>query len=146
MAFQDSCVNPPISHDHVIGKSYADGRLLRRQSTQLFPGYTTVDDFGTDGDDTPHTKIPNFSQPNYVQANASFPTDGSNPEAVDLVFFDFIANSVLGALKGIGANYTIGDVLYYLPKNFTANNYLPEYARVAWQANMPNCPVGLGLS
>jgi hypothetical protein len=145
MALQDSCVDPPISRNYRTGKSYAGGRLLRRQNVQLFPGYTTTDDFGTDGDDTPHTKIPVFTQPNDVQANASFPTDGSDPEAVDLVFLDFIASYVLGALKGIGANYTVGDVLYYLPKNFTTNSYLPEYAKVAWQENMPDCPVGVGI-
>ncbi|KAH0560007.1 hypothetical protein GP486_003469 [Trichoglossum hirsutum] len=145
MPLQDSCVDPPISHDHITGKSYAGGRLLRRQNDQLFPGYATTDDFGTDGDDTPHTKIPFFTQPNDVQANASFPTDGSDPKTVDLVFLDFIASYVLRALKGIGANYTMADVLYYLPKDFTTNSYLPAYAKVAWQENMPNCPVGIGI-
>jgi hypothetical protein len=64
---------------------------------------------------------------------------------VDLVFLDFIASYVLPALKSAGGNYTIKDVSYYLPPNFTTNSYLPEYAKVAWQENMPNCPVGVGI-
>lgn len=118
---------------------------MRRQSTTPVPGYTTSDDFGTDGDDTIHSAIPYYSQPNDLQANASFPTDGSDPETVDLVFLDFIQSYILNALKSVGGSYTSADVSYYLPETFTANNYLPAYAKIAWQANVPNCPVGAGI-
>lgn len=142
---RDTCLDPPLSHNHLRARSYPSSRILRRQSTAATPGYTTKDDFGTDGDDTRHSAIPYYSQPNDVQANASFPTDGSEPEAVDLVFLDFIASYVLRALTSLGANYTTGDVSYYMPPNFTTNSYLPAYAKVAWQENMPNCPVGAGV-
>lgn len=52
---------------------------------------------------------------------------------------------VLPALQSLGAKYTIKDVSYYLPKTFTTNSYLPAYAKIAWQANVPNCPVGQGV-
>lgn len=105
-----------------------------------------IDDFGTDGDDTIHSKIPYYPQPNDLQANASFPTDGSEPESVDLIFLDFIADEyVIPALNSAGANYTMADVSYYLPQTFTTNSYLPAYAKMAWQANVPNCPVGEGV-
>lgn len=116
-----------------------------RQSPALTPGYITTDDFGTDGDDTPHSKIPFYKQPNDVQANASFPTSGL-PETVDLVFLDFIgAGYVIPALNSVGGDYSMDDVSYYVDKSFTTNSYLPEYARRFWQAGVPNCPVGEGV-
>ncbi|KAL8719850.1 MAG: hypothetical protein Q9225_003203 [Loekoesia sp. 1 TL-2023] len=119
--------------------------LRNRQSPALTPGYTTTDDFGTDGDDTPHSRIPFYPQPNDVQANASFPASGL-PETVDLVFLDFIGpRYVIPALNKAGGNYSVADVSYYLPKSFTTNSYLPEYARRFWQAGVPNCPVGQGV-
>ena len=141
----DPCLDPAVTHDHLNARSYAGGRTLRRQSTALLPGYTTTDDFGTDGDDTPHSSIPFYDSPNDLQANASFPTNGSMPQTVDLVFLDFIAGDVVKALNGIGGKYSNSDVSYYLPPTFTTNSYLPAYAKLAWQANVPNCPVGEGV-
>ncbi|KAL8730216.1 MAG: hypothetical protein Q9166_004193 [cf. Caloplaca sp. 2 TL-2023] len=118
---------------------------IQRRAPALTPGYVTTDDFGTNGDDTPHSAIPFFRQPNDVQANASFPTTGL-PETVDLVFLDFIgANYVIPALTRAGANYTKEDISYYVDKEFTTNSYLPAYAKKYWQANVPNCPVGQGV-
>jgi hypothetical protein len=141
---QQRCIDPPITHDALNRRSYPSGRLLRRQSV-VSPGYVTTDDFGTDGDDTLHTRISNYPQPNDLQANASFPMDGSEPATVDLVFLDFIVSYILNALKSVGSNYTMSDVQYYLPKSFTTNNYFKQYAKENWQANMPNCPVGAGV-
>ena len=144
---QDACIDPPVtaSHEGVLKRS--SGRIVRRQTSAVTPGYTTSDDFGTDGDDTVHSAIPHYRTPNDFQANGSFPTNGSLPARVDLVFLDFIARDVLNALRGVGANYSTADVSYYLPKTFTTNSYLPLYAQQApdWQANVPNCPVGLGV-
>ncbi|OCK79951.1 hypothetical protein K432DRAFT_298685 [Lepidopterella palustris CBS 459.81] len=147
VADRDVCLDPPITHDHqgLRGRSYPSGKLMRRQSTVPVPGYTTKDDFGLDGDDTIHSTIPYYSQPNDLQANGSFPTDGSAPANVDVIFLDFIQSYVVNALNSVGGAYTSSDVGYYLPKTFTTNSYLPAYAKVAWQANMPNCPVGAGI-
>lgn len=119
----------------------------RLQKRTITPGYVTTDDFGTDGDDTIHTAIPYYKTPNDFQANASFPANGSMPVTVDLIFLDFIAQDVLVALAQTGINYTTNDVLDYMPPSFTTNSYLPAYAKTApdWQANVPNCPVGLGV-
>ena len=51
----------------------------------------------------------------------------------------------MNALKSVGGSYTSADVSYYLPETFTTNSYLPAYAKIAWQANVPNCPVGAGI-
>ncbi|PGH28209.1 hypothetical protein AJ80_00099 [Polytolypa hystricis UAMH7299] len=126
--------------------SYSGDMTRRHELRVLIPGYTTVDDFGTDGDDTPHSKIPQYEHPNDVQANGSFPTDGSMPDKVDFVFLNFIAvNYVLPALASVGAKYTEKDIQYYMPKDFTTNSYLQVYAAKNWQEGLPNCPVGEGV-
>lgn len=60
--------------------------VVRRQET-VTSGYVTTDDWGTDGDDTKHTKIPEYKLPKYWQAQANFPKD-KDPEFVDLIFYD----------------------------------------------------------
>ncbi|KAF2179422.1 Metallo-dependent phosphatase [Zopfia rhizophila CBS 207.26] len=147
LADRDVCLDPPLTH-HFEGlhkRSRPTGKLTRRQNTSPTPGYITTDDFGTDGDDTVHSSIPNHPQPNDLQANASFPADGSSPEAVDLVFLDFVASNILDALRSVGGSYTEDDIGYYMPKEFTTNSYLPLYAKQAWQDNVPNCPIGEGI-
>ncbi|KAI8263053.1 ser thr protein phosphatase [Colletotrichum sp. SAR11_239] len=143
----DSCIDPPVTNDHFAKRSYAGGRIVRRQD--ITPGYTTSDDFGTDGDDTVHSEIAVYDYPNFFQANGSFPGDGSisDDTKIDLIFLDYIAGSVVTVLQSLGANYTSADVSYYLPSTFTTNSYLPKYAKesATWQANVPNCPVGLGI-
>ena len=117
-ADSDSCIDPPLTHN-----------------------------FATDGDDTTHSSIPHYPQPNDLQANASFPLDGSMPEKVDLVFLDFIASYIVNALNSadVGGNFNLGQVEYYIDKSFTTNSYLPAYAKVAWQKNLEDCPVGEGI-
>ncbi|MCJ1461430.1 hypothetical protein MMC07_000027 [Pseudocyphellaria aurata] len=143
------CPDGIAPHEHDTLKRRDDPLtrgLHRRQTTTITPGYTTTDDFGTDGDDTPHSRIPDYPQPHDLQANASFPTDGSDPKTVDLIFLDFLtAKYVVPALQSLGAKYTVADVKNYLPVTFTTNSYLPEYAKLEWQKGVPNCPVGIGV-
>lgn len=161
----DVCPEGTVEHAHDLLKPRSQPLtrgLHRRQTAVLTPGYVTkgiyihgldimpakpffLDDFGTDGDDTIHSKVPNYPQPEYLQANASFPADHSVPATVDLVFLDYIATDVLAGLTAAGVTKTAADVSYYLPQTFTTNSYLPAYAKIAWQANVPNCPVGEGV-
>ncbi|KAL8688819.1 MAG: hypothetical protein Q9224_004791 [Gallowayella concinna] len=143
----DACTAPDdqAKAKHSPIRRRAEPLTRNRRAQALTPGYLTTDDFGSNGDDTPHSAIPFFRQPNDVQANASFPTTGL-PETVDLVFFDFIGvNFVIPALTKAGGKYTKEDISYYLDKAFTTNSYLPAYARKFWQKNVPNCPVGKGV-
>ena len=152
-ADSDACIDPPLTRDFAAAaaggskRSLPGGRLIRRANTAPVPGYTTVDDFGADGDDTLHSPIPHYPQPNDLQANASFPLDGSVPETVDLVFLDFIASYIVNALNSadVGGHFDLGQVEYYVDKGFTTNSYLPAYAKVAWQENLEDCPVGEGI-
>ncbi|KAF2758945.1 hypothetical protein EJ05DRAFT_492528 [Pseudovirgaria hyperparasitica] len=136
----DTCVDPPTTSPSLHKRS---GRTIRRSTPS--PGYTTTDDFGSDGDDTMHARIPFYAQPNDLQANASFPADGTEPETVDVVFLDFIQSYVIDALNKVGGTYAAADVSYYLPKTFTTNSYLPVFAKQMWQAHVPDCPVGAGI-
>lgn len=142
----DDCTDPGVFHDHSTQKRSL-GRVVRRQNSGVHPGYVTSDDFGDDGDDTVHSAIPSYTNPQYFAANGTFPADGSAPETVDLIFIDFVQQDVLEVLYDLGAAYTDADVAYYLPKDFTTNTYLSLYAQTAedWQADVPNCPIGLGI-
>jgi len=144
---RDVCVDPPYTM--MSKRDFLKSRSITRRKIDddsITAGYTTTDDFGSDGDDTIHSSIPSYPLPNDLQANASFPADGSIPEKVDLVFLDFIGvDYVLPAINSVGANYTESDIKLYLPEDVTSNQYLPEYAKRAWQKNMPNCPTGEGV-
>lgn len=140
----DSCTDPDFG---LISSSDLKRGITRRQ-TVVTPGYVTSDDFGTDGDDTPHSALPYYSSPNYIAGNASFPaTTPADNDPVDVVFLDYFASTVVSVLGTLGANYTIADVSYYMDPSFTTQSYLPEYATISpdWQANVPNCPVGAGI-
>ena len=141
---KDSCLDPTIGLLSDSQPELKTRGITRRQSV-VTPGYVTTDDFGIDGDDTPHSKIPSYSQPNYAQGNASFPTDGTSPVVVDVIFLDYFASTVISVLNKLGGEYTIADVSYYVDPSFTTQSYLPAYAKLAWQANVPNCPVGQGV-
>lgn len=98
----------------------------------------------SDGDDTPHSAIPAYPLPVYVQANASFPSTGT-PSTVDLVFLDYIESDVIDVLSTLGVAVTKSAIKQYLPKSFTTNSYLPLYAKEFWSKG-PVCPVGQGVS
>jgi len=139
----EACVDPEITYDALSKRSYAGGRIVRRQST-LTAGYTTTDDFGATGDDTPHAAVPNYRIPNYFQANASFPANGSLPATVDLVYLDYFASNVVGYLNALGGNYSYTrDNQYYVDESFTTQNYLPAYAKIAPDWQNSTCAISL---
>lgn len=82
---QDECTNPTLGYltRREMREHYGP---IRRQEV-VTPGYVTKDDWGTDGDDSVHTAIPNYPIPGYYEARGGFPTEG-NPDVVDVVFFD----------------------------------------------------------
>lgn len=91
----DGCYDTPYMLADAESRLYAreSESMTRRAAPALTPGYVTTDDFGTDGDDTPHSEIPNYDLPVYVWTNASFPATGK-PSSVDLVFLDYVASDV----------------------------------------------------
>lgn len=144
---RDACVDPfvsPLATRDIESYAREHAGHFRRQTTaELTEGYITTDAFGTDGDDTAHTAIPQFTYPHFFQALGSFPEDGSDPEAVDLIFIDFIAASILQHLASAGTNYTEADVQVYMNDKFTTKTYLPLFVQSSelFQQNLDNCTI-----
>ncbi|KAJ6002211.1 hypothetical protein N7499_001924 [Penicillium canescens] len=137
----DECDNPSPHNGADLLKPKS---LFRRVlgGTTPTPGYTTCDDLGNDGDDTPHSQISEYSQPDHIQATAGFPSEGQ-PDKVDIVFSDFLGDRIVGALnlEHPSKNYTTDDSLLYMPENFTSNTFIPAYASMAWKDNINNCSI-----
>lgn len=134
---QDECTNPTTGL--LAARDAREPRRTVLRQEVVTPGYTTTDDWGTDGDDSKHLGIPHYNIPGYFEGRAGFPADGSDPAVVDLIFFDFIETRLLGLL---GAPYTKADVECYIDCHFTSQDYMLPYAKLAWQANKDNCPLG----
>ncbi|KAF2281507.1 ser/Thr protein phosphatase-like protein family [Westerdykella ornata] len=112
----------------------------------IFPGYTTYDDAGTDGDDTVHSPIQFYEVPNCIQAPVGFSTHehaeaGEKlelPETVDLIYNEFIEKWILMALEYLGERYDVEDTEYYFPgKSFT--ELMTEWVRDHWGVNGKTC-------
>ncbi|KAJ4137319.1 hypothetical protein NW768_002903 [Fusarium equiseti] len=113
-----------------------DSRLELRSffdKPDLTAGYTTVDDIGTDGDDTVHEPVKTYQQPNCIQAEIAMPKDGK-PETVDFVFLDFLQPWIIPALKLAGAgDYNDGHVERYLEGTFTY--LMADWISKNWQGD-----------
>jgi hypothetical protein len=84
---REICVDPIVEPRSEIRRDDTPRGITRRQVVDLVPGYTTTDDFGTDGDDTAHSKIPYYSIPAFFQGAAGFDANG-HADVVDVVFVD----------------------------------------------------------
>lgn len=96
---------------------------------RLTEGYTTGDDYGCDGDDTPHNSQNIFPLPNVIQSS-TLSTEygmGHENELIDFIFFSFLKDDILKALKHIDPSraYTDDDVKGYGGKS--AKQLLREY-------------------
>ncbi|KAI0424800.1 ser/Thr protein phosphatase family [Xylaria sp. FL1042] len=139
---RDICADPlvePRSEIKRDGEHWNSVRgITRRQVVDLVPGYTTTDDWGTDGDDTAHSEIPYYEIPDFFQGAAGFDENGE-ADVVDVIFVDFIESDVLAIL---GSSFSSADVDYYISANFTTRDYLPLFVKqsAAFQADYPDCP------
>ncbi|EUC37061.1 hypothetical protein COCCADRAFT_86519 [Bipolaris zeicola 26-R-13] len=106
-----------------------------------FPGYTTKDDAGTDGDDTIHEPIAFYSVPNCIQSAVGFDPASSNdqePETVDLMYNQFIEKWVLLALEYLGEKHSVDDTLEYDDgKSFT--DIMTEWVEEHWGGDAGKC-------
>ena len=109
--------------------------------SDLFPGYTTVDDVGNDGDDTEHEPIQFFDVPNCFAANIELTRtleksgkDSSDAETVDLVYNEFIEPWILLALQYLGSDYSLDDTQSYMDgKSFTS--VMTDWVEEHWKCN-----------
>jgi 2',3'-cyclic-nucleotide 2'-phosphodiesterase (5'-nucleotidase family) len=87
---RDICVNPttsPLVSRDMEAHVHVNSAITRRQVVDLVAGYTTTDDFGTDGDDTAHSSIPYYEVPDFFQGEGGFGDEGCTDTA-DLIFLD----------------------------------------------------------
>lgn len=100
---------------------------------ELRPGYTTIDDAGTEGDDTIHSPISFYRVPNVIQSvvnNTASPI--SDDSTVDVVFNEFIQPYLLLALRFLGEVYADDDTKGYMEgKSFT--NLLAKWIGDNWE-------------
>lgn len=102
---------------------------------ELFPGYTTHDDAGKDGDDTLHSVIPFYYVPNCVQASVGFRPDDEEPEVVDVMYNEFVQKWILMGLEYLGEKYTSDDTHAYAEgKSFT--DILTDWVKEHWACDM----------
>lgn len=94
---QDECTNPTSGLLTRRDLREPRGTVLRQEV--VTPGYTTKDDWGTDGDDSKHLGIPHYKTPGYFEGRAGFPKDGSDPAVVDVIFFDLYVLACLRDIK-----------------------------------------------
>lgn len=90
---RDICVDPitaPLGARDVFDHAHFHTAVTRRQvvdDADLVKGYTTTDDFGSDGDDTAHSEIPYYDVPDFFQGEGGFGDEGCTDTA-DLIFLD----------------------------------------------------------
>ncbi|KAF3763857.1 hypothetical protein M406DRAFT_279968 [Cryphonectria parasitica EP155] len=150
MESRDTCTDPflsPLATREIAQYAHTHAGHTRRQTTtiDLTQGYVTTDAFGTDGDDTAHTALPYYDYPDFFQALGGFPTNGSLPDVVDLIFIDYIETDILAYLNataGAGV-YDESDVSYYINENFSTQTYLPLFVETSdlFQQNLDNCTI-----
>lgn len=103
-------------------------------------GYTTIDDHGTTGDDTVHLPFAKYPSPKVIQSNASFPDPDfeSEPETVDVVFFDFIRKNVEAGLNeiaqelGMEQRWKWEEFERYMPKEMTLTRLILDFVGTYW--------------
>lgn len=120
--------------------------LTDGEDPDLTPGYTTVDDAGSDGDDTLHLPIKFYRVPNCIGSRIRFPSadargdatdgpqDSENPEVVDLVYLDFLHSFVLSALQFLGTEYQEEDTEVYM-KGVDMTSLISNWVKDNWNGN-----------
>lgn len=97
----------------------------------LSEGYTTWDDFGCDGDDTPHKSQRIYPLPNVIQYNnlagRAIEDDDNDDIIVDFIFFSFLSDDILKAVNQIDETrrYNQDDIMEYGGKS--AKELLREF-------------------
>lgn len=80
--------------------------------SKLRKGYVTYDDFGHDGDDTPHKAVRNFRLTNVVVSEQLSSLEEDT--LIDVIFYAFLTPNVRAAIQTLG--YTVEDPKLYSRK------------------------------
>lgn len=92
--------------------SHSMNKDIVSESKQLSKGYVTHDDFGDDGDDTPHRAVVIHQVPNVIESTC-LDRDSSDDTPTDLIFYDFIIPNIIWALHELGFEANISQVSFF---------------------------------
>jgi hypothetical protein len=122
------------------GSSSHEQVVMDGSDPQPFPGYTTHDDAGSDGDDTIHSEIKFYNVPNCIQSTVGFKAEDEKlPETVDLIYNEFIQKWVLLALEYLGETHSSDDTQSWADgKSFT--DIMTDWVEENWGSE-GECPV-----
>ncbi|KAI8936987.1 hypothetical protein NX059_012556 [Plenodomus lindquistii] len=126
-------------HDNFAQAHQEQVVLPNTDEPKPFPGYTTKDDAGEDGDDTVHEKIQFYQVPNAIQSNIGFTeSDEHEPETVDVMYNAFLEKWVLLALEYSGQHHTLEDThAFDGGRSFT--DIMTDWVKEHW-ASDEECP------
>ncbi|KAF2852991.1 ser/Thr protein phosphatase-like protein family [Plenodomus tracheiphilus IPT5] len=132
---------PQMFSQHTdFANSHQDQAVLTNSDeAKPFPGYTTKDDAGEDGDDTIHERIQFYQVPNAIQSNIGFKaSDEHKPETVDVMYNAFLEKWVLLALEYSGQKYSFEDTQAFANgRSFT--DIMTDWVKEYW-ATDGECP------
>lgn len=116
-----------------VSELHANQIPLNNGMPKIFPGYTTTDDGGSDGDDTIHSRISFYEVPNCISALIGNTT--AVPETVDLVYIDFIEPHMAfaGKIAGLHVDF-FKDSDVYMP-NMTLTNLIQQWVKDNWSCD-----------
>jgi hypothetical protein len=152
MAEQNAFLQPPevlaarfrphmLSSDiDSFASSSHEQTVMNGKEPKPFPGYTTQDDAGSDGDDTVHSEIKFYNVPNCIQSTIGFKAEDEKvPETVDLMYNEFIQKWVLLALEYLGEQHSSDDTKSWENgKSFT--DIMTDWVEENWGSE-GECPV-----
>ncbi|KAF1842453.1 ser/Thr protein phosphatase-like protein family [Cucurbitaria berberidis CBS 394.84] len=120
-------------------EKHAQAPMAADEEPKPFPGYTTQDDAGEDGDDTVHERIEFYNVPNCIQSTVGFQqNDFYEPDTVDLMYNEFIQQWILLALEYVGHNYTSDDTESFAHgKSFT--DIMTDWVEEHWSTKEETC-------
>ncbi|KAF2761408.1 hypothetical protein EJ05DRAFT_530853 [Pseudovirgaria hyperparasitica] len=117
---------------------------LGDKKPELIPGYTTKDDAGDDGDDTLHSEIKFYNVPPCIQASIGLGDSDSEtltdkePQAVDVVYNEFLESWILLALEYLDEKRSKDDIALYM--NGTLTDIITGWVSDNWAHDGDDCP------
>ena len=129
-----------LEHSYQPVEQMRLGKAHTYDDKDLTPGYTTIDDGGSDGDDTIHAPITFYDVPNCLESRIDFPptsasathsSDSAEPVSIDLIYVDFIQSYVLLALKFLGTDYQERDTEVYM-QGWDMTSLIAEWVQGHW--------------
>jgi hypothetical protein len=135
--FRPGLLSSPRSFNSYTGDRQMP--MINSDNPAVFPGYTTEDDAGTDGDDTIHSEIRFYNVPNCIQSTVGFTALDDEPQTVDLMYNEFIQKWVLLALEYVGQKYTSQDTQVYAD-GISFTDIMTDWVKEHWDSEEGECP------